>query len=67
MITREVGVTAGEVWYFLEANGETSWRQIEKRVNRPQRLLAMGIGWLAREDKVSIREEAGAYYVSLKK
>ncbi len=67
MITREVGATAGEVWYFLEANGETSWRQIEKRVNRPQRLLAMGIGWLAREDKISIREEAGVYYVSLKK
>ena len=67
MIVQEVGATAGEVWYFLEANGETSWRQVEKRINRPQRLVAMGIGWLARGDKVSIREEAGVYYVSLKK
>jgi hypothetical protein len=67
MIIKEIGSTAGEIWYFLEANGETSWRQIEKRVNRPQRQVAMGIGWLAREDKVNVREEAGVYYVALKK
>lgn len=66
MVMQELGATAGEVWHFLEANGETSWRQIEKRIGRPQRLVAMGIGWLAREDKVTIREEAGVYYVSLK-
>jgi len=67
MINRDIGAAAGEVWHFLEANGETSWRQVEKRVNRPQRLVAMGIGWLAREDKVQVREEAGVYYVALKK
>lgn len=67
MIVQEVGATAGEIWYFLEASGETSWRQIEKRIGRPQRLVAMGIGWLAREGKVQVREEAGVYYVSLER
>ena len=58
--------TAGELWHFLDAQGETTWRQIEKRVNRPQRMLAMGIGWLARENKIDIRKMSGVYYVGLK-
>jgi hypothetical protein len=65
-MTAEIGATAGEIWHLLKSGGETSWRQIEKRIGRPQRLVAMGIGWLAREEKVEIREEAGVYYVSLK-
>ena len=62
----KIGHTAGEIWTFLDGKGETSWRQIEKQVSRPSRLVSMGIGWLAREGKVSIREEAGVFYVSLK-
>ncbi len=63
---KEIGATAGELWHFLDAQGETTWRQIEKRVNRPQRMLAMGIGWLARENKIDIRKMSGVYYVGLK-
>ena len=66
MMLQEIGATAGEIWHLLRAGGETSWRQVEKRIGRSQRLVAMGIGWLAREGNVDVREEAGVYYVSLK-
>ncbi|MFB6208855.1 MAG: winged helix-turn-helix domain-containing protein [Candidatus Nanohaloarchaea archaeon] len=48
----EIGETAGEVWRFLDEEGETSLRQIDKNVDAPRSKVCMAIGWLAREGKL---------------
>jgi len=47
-----IGETAGEIWRLLQAEGPLSTSAIVSKVKRPQGVVYMGIGWLAREDKL---------------
>lgn len=47
-----IGEVAGEVWDFLEDNGETSVSGVTKGVDAPGTKVYMAVGWLAREDKL---------------
>ena len=48
----EIGVTAGEVYRVLEANGPASAAQLKKATGCKDKTIHQAIGWLAREDKV---------------
>jgi hypothetical protein len=52
-----IGVTAGVVWKYLDANGPASLHTIEKTVDAPKSLIPMALGWLAREGKLAIERE----------
>jgi len=47
-----IGEAAGEIWRLLESEGPLSTSAILNKIKRPQALVLMGIGWLAREDKL---------------
>lgn len=47
-----IGEVAGDVWDFLEENGETSVSRVTKGVDAPGTKVYMAMGWLAREDKL---------------
>jgi len=47
-----IGETAGEIWRLLESEGPLSTSAILNKIKRPQATVLMGIGWLAREDKL---------------
>jgi hypothetical protein len=52
-MVNEIGETAGEIWSALvEQNGAMTFSQLKKKTKLPEDLLYMGIGWLAREDKL---------------
>ena len=52
-MVKEIGQTAGEIWTALvEENKAMTVSQLEKKTELPANLLYMGIGWLAREDKM---------------
>jgi len=53
----EIGNTAGSVWSFLNAHGPATLYALEKEVGAPKALVAMAIGWLAREGKLSVETE----------
>jgi hypothetical protein len=53
----EIGAAAGKVWNFLHKRGESSLSAVERGVDAPKQLVCMAIGWLAREGKVSLRQE----------
>lgn len=56
MIT-EIGITAGEIWHYLDEQGEVTLSQLNAGVEKPRDLILMSLGWLAREGHVILEGE----------
>ena len=61
-----IGETAGEIWKLLKHEGPCSVSAIVSKLKQPQKTVYMGIGWLAREDKVALTQTKQGISVSLK-
>ena len=62
-----IGETAGEIWKLLDREGPLSPLAITKRLQESNRTVYMGIGWLAREDKLVFSETKGGMNIDVKK
>jgi len=66
MIT-EIGITAGEVWKFLdEKGGYLPLAEVIKHESSKKDLALMALGWLCREGHVLITKERGELLVRLR-
>ncbi|MDO8730413.1 MAG: winged helix-turn-helix domain-containing protein [Candidatus Omnitrophota bacterium] len=63
----EIGIVAGEIWNYLDKNGEVLFSKLQAGIKQPRDLVLMSVGWLAREGHVIVREEGKDYRVSLRK
>ncbi len=65
MIT-EIGIAAGDVWHYLEENkGTATLDEMVEKLGKPRDLIAMGLGWLAREGHVTLGAETTNYRAHL--
>lgn len=64
MLTEKIGANAGIVWTALQ-NGELEVKSLKKVTKLTEKDLNMALGWLAREGKVSFREEEKDLFVGL--
>jgi len=62
-----IGETAGEIWRLLSNEGPLSISAVASRMKQPQTAVYMGIGWLAREDKLTFTETKRGMRLSVKK
>lgn len=62
----QVGETAGIVWRRLLSAGPMSLTGLAKELRIPRDLVMQAIGWLAREDKVAIKQEGRNRFISLR-
>ena len=62
----QIGDTAGLVWHHLNENGPRTLSQLAKEIDAPRDVIMQAIGWLAREDKVSVDEERNKKVVALR-
>ncbi len=62
----DIGFAAGNIWKRLKEEGEMVITGLMRRTGLPINMFYMGLGWLAREDKVKFRKEKRTIYVSLK-
>ena len=62
----EIGETAGMVWKALNAAGPMSMAKLVKATGQPRDTVMQALGWLAREDKITIEENGRARIVSLR-
>jgi len=62
-----IGATAGEIWKLLKDEGPCYASAIASKMKQPQSIVNMGIGWLAREDKVAFTQTKQGMSISLKK
>jgi hypothetical protein len=61
-----IGELAGKTWRHLSAEGEQTLSDLAKYLNQPVERVALAIGWLAREEKVILRNVEGVVMVALK-
>ncbi len=62
-----IGETAGEIWRLLNNEGPMSISAVASRMKQSQTAVYMGIGWLAREDKLTFTETKRGMQLSGKK
>jgi len=62
----QIGETAGVIWRLLQDNGPQTIAKLAKEVDAPRDVVMQALGWLAREDKITIDEEARSRLVSLR-
>jgi hypothetical protein len=64
----EIGRMAGKIWKYLNEKGESSLSKLKAGVKAGDRIFHMGMGWLAREDKIKFfpGKKKGEVKVSLK-
>jgi hypothetical protein len=63
---QEIGATAGMIWQMLDRHGALTLPQLKKKVGARPPLFEMGIGWLAREDKIVITPAKRTFLIYLK-
>ncbi|MDD5428052.1 MAG: winged helix-turn-helix domain-containing protein [Candidatus Omnitrophica bacterium] len=66
MIT-EIGITAGDIWHYLDENGKSTLSQIAKGIGTEKERVLMSIGWLAREGHVIVDKSGPDYLVYLRR
>ena len=62
----QIGVSAGAIYDYLNNNGESSFSKMKKELDLKGNFADLGLGWLARENKVDIQQKGPAVKVSLK-
>lgn len=64
MFTEKIGNNAGQVWSAL-STGELEVKAVKKATKLTEKDLNLALGWLAREGKVSFREDDKDVYIAL--
>jgi hypothetical protein len=62
----QVGETAGKVWNLLNDRGPQTLPQLKKSLDGAGKLVGLAVGWLAREDKVTVTQEKKSFKVALR-
>ncbi len=60
-----IGSTAGSVWQLLNANGPMKMSDLVKQVDCSRDAVMQAIGWLARENKITIAMKSRTRTVQL--
>jgi len=65
----EIGITAGEIWKYLERTGQVPIEHVYRDIARQREIILMSIGWLAREGHIVLikGKDGGGYLVSLRR
>ena len=62
----EIGIVAGDIWHHLDAKGKAKLSELVSALDKPQEMILMSLGWLAREGHVLLEGE-GDYEITLRK
>lgn len=66
MLKEKAGLVAGQIWTALEGTEGLTHKQIKKATKIVDKDFFLGLGWLLREDKVSISDVDGELFVKLR-
>jgi len=65
MTVEQIGEIAGRIWQYLSDNGETSVAVLKKKLEIKGELAPLGLGWLAREEKIAFEKKGNSIKVAL--
>lgn len=62
-----IGLSAGQIYnYLTENNGEATFSKMKKDLDLKSNFAELGLGWLAREDKVELAKSGTSLKVRLR-
>jgi hypothetical protein len=64
--TEMIGATAGEIWRILSERGGQTLAGLKKSLDAPDDQVLLGVGWLAREDKLDFETNGRTVTVTLR-
>ena len=65
-LPERVGLTAGSIWHYLTENGATPVAKLIRELPEDEKTIQRSIGWLAQEDKITLKIIDRAETISLK-
>ena len=65
-LQEQIGFSAGRIYDYLNNNGESTFSKMKKELDLKGNFADLGLGWLAREDKVEISKKGASVSVRLK-
>lgn len=63
----DVGMNASDVYALLSQKGTLSLREIGDFLHRSEASIFLSLGWLLRENKISILDQNGKLFFELKR
>lgn len=57
----EIGITAGDIWQYLDRHDSATLADLQKDLQRSQELLLLSLGWLAREGHITLEDAASDF------
>lgn len=60
------GTNAGKIWTVLDEAGRQNVKDLKKATKLTDKDLFAALGWLAREGKINVEENAKEIFVTLK-
>lgn len=62
-----IGLSAGQIYnYLTENNGEATFSKMKKDLDLKSNFAELGLGWLAREDKIELAKSGASLKVRLR-
>ena len=65
MFKEKAGEIAGKIWTALNETEGMTAKQLKKATKLVDKDLFLGLGWLLREDKISVEEVEGELFIQL--
>ena len=66
-LQEQIGQSAGQIYNYLSSNnGKSTFAKMKKDLDLKGNFADLGLGWLAREDKVEISKKGTSVSVRLK-
>ena len=60
-----IGTVAGCIWNYLNEHDSVTVTQLAREIDAPRDTIMQGVGWLAREGKVTISKNARSRRIQL--
>lgn len=66
-LEQEIGLSAGQIYNYLSDNkGQATFTKLKKDLDLKGNFAELGLGWLAREDKIQLAKSGNSIKVSLR-
>lgn len=64
---QSIGLSAGQIYNYLsENNGQSTFSKMKKELDLSGNFAELGLGWLAREEKVELSKKGNSISVRLR-
>lgn len=66
-LEQEIGLSAGQIYNYLADNkGQATFTKLKKDLDLKGNFAELGLGWLAREDKIELAKSGASLKISLR-